>query len=677
MKLDMKTDRDQNQLADTGERIATRADLLVTVFSACLLLLLTGVIVDRVPDSAFFVAVCAAFVYLVFLCGWAYWRMHQNPLVLDNRMEALLESTLGLFIQKMHVPVLICDEFGNLCWYNDEIAPYIQESGAAIGCAVNSMFNVWHNEKGDCVKLGDKVYTYDAIGTVNEGKRYFFVILQDVSELLNLQDRYENERVAVAYISIDNIDEVMKYVHENFRDAASDVDDKLKAWANSVGGILKSYDSDHYVMFFDAYHLNKAIENRFDILDKVRSTRVGDGISITISMGVSKIQGTLAEREAAAQAALDLALQRGGDQVVYKSEDGVEYYGGRTKAVYKRTNVKARVTARTLYSLIARADNVLIMGHRYGDFDSFGAAVGMARMVMLCGAQPRIAVNRNDKNLSACIEHILKLDEYDHILIGENEALSMIVPDTLLIVVDVNNFAHVEFPSVVEKAQHIAVVDHHIKTAEHPDTVVLDYIEPSASSASELVSELIEYSMTSSGLRREEADLMMAGILLDTKQFTRSTGTRTFSAARFLQSQGANPAVASEMFRMDAVDLTRESRFMSNIEIFRQHMAISCVEGETDPAFRVAAAKVAEKLLTIKNVDASFALVQINGNIHISARSNGRVNVQLILEKLRGGGHFDVAGAQVMGESMEHVLGNLKKSIEEYLLVAPIDHRDR
>lgn len=656
----------KNPARDT--RIATKDDIAFCILLGCLMLLLYMALAEYTRFANLYTGIACVMCYLLALTLRAAYRMHSDPVLLDNTMIALLGSPLGQLVGKLHSPVMICDEYGNLCWYNEMLAEWIGENGIRIGSSVNSLLEVGENRR---VRIGELYYSFDAVATASEGVNYVFIILTDCTELVQLEDRYFDERVAVALVTLDNIEDVMQYFHSNFRDAVADVDEKLRHWAESFGGIIKSYDNDKYIMFFDASHLRSFIDTRFEILDRIRSVHIGDGISVTISMGVSCVKGSLADRQAAAQAALDLALQRGGDQVVYKTEDEVRYFGGRTKATYKRTNVRARLTARQLYSLIGRADNVVIMGHSFGDFDSIGACVGMARICMSCAVSepPVIAVNTANANIRYSFEKARELDDYHGMFVSEKEALERIGPDTLLIVCDVNNLEHTEYPSLVEKAQQIAIIDHHIQTREFPPKVKLAHIEPAASSASELITELIEYGLTNAALRKEEAELLLSGILLDTKHFTRNTGTRTFAAAQYLRGEGADPAEAEALFRVDADTFYKESRFISEMEIYRGNIAISCIETDTDPSYRVIAAQAADKMLAINRVEAAFALVRIDGTTYISARSKGTINVQRILEAegLKGGGHFDVAGAQVAEKGVRSVLTVLESSIDAFI----------
>ncbi len=400
---------------------------------------------------------------------------------------------------------------------------------------------------------------------------------------------------------------------------------------------------------------------------RVRTVHVGDGSPITVSIGIADLEGTLEERNRAAQSALDMSLLRGGDQAAYKTEDGVDFYGGKTKGSYKRTNIKARVVANQLSALMVRADHVLIMGHRFGDFDSFGAAIGIARFARHCGAEAHIVINLRDKNLQPCFERIAASDEYRGIFIDGADALDIADKNALLVMVDVNNFDNVESTETAKRARKIVVIDHHRKTAEFDESVLIEYIEPSASSASELIGEMLQQHLPAGNIGALEAEFLFTGILLDTKQFTRNTGTRTFGVASFLRGEGASPQAANDLFKSDVDDLVKESRFHANTLLYKNRIAISSCEGETDASYRVIAAKVADKLLSVRDVEAAFALALIGNSIHISARSNGKINVQLILEALNGGGHYDVAGAQVSGKSMQEVISVLRASIDRSL----------
>lgn len=620
-------------------------------------------------DSAF-LAVSLSFLYLALVALIAtYHKKFTESLPAAELQDLFLER--GSFVFKNSTsPVIIIDSYGTLLWYNDAMHTIADPHGNFVGSNVVSIIE-GKIEKSSLldhpINVFGRKYKVEGFELSTEENGLYLAWLTDITELTDIQRRYADERVAVAYIAIDNVEDILQYVHDKFKDAVASVDDTIKAWAASMNGVIKSYDNDKYIMLFDSSKLDECIANRFEILDKIRGSRVGDGVSITASIGVSKAVGTLADREKAAREAIDLALQRGGDQVVYKAEDSIEYYGGRTKSLYKRSNVRSRTFANQLSAIISRSDNVIIMGHRYGDFDSIGASIGAARLAMRLGIKVNIAIDMRDTNLQPCIDMMQANENYNRMFVDSAEAFDLISPDTLVILVDHNNFERSQFSDISKRANKVVIIDHHRKIDVMPESVALSYIEPSASSTCELLAEMLEVSLMSGNLLKEEADLLLSGILLDTKQFTRNTGTRTFSAAQYLRGAGANPTDVYDLFKTSPDDLAKESRFHTSITVYRDNIAISSCEGETDDSYRIVASKAADKMLTLKDIEAAFALVKIGEQIHISGRSNGKINVQIILEKLHGGGHFDIAGAQIRSDSVIGVLDTLKDSIDQFL----------
>ena len=337
----------------------------------------------------------------------------------------------------------------------------------------------------------------------------------------------------------------------------------------------------------------------------------------------------------------------------------------------KRTNVRSRVVSGELVSAMKKASNVLVMGHRNADFDSIGSCVGLTRLAMYCGARVNMIVNRSDRNLTGMLELLGTEEDFLGVLIDEAAAFDLVETGTLVVVGDVNNVSIMESPELARRAGTLAIIDHHRKVAEFDRPVAIEYIEPSASSASELVAEMLEQVLPKDELPSQEATLLLSGIILDTQQFTRSTGTRTFSAAMFLRDCGAMPEVVMAMNRTSMDDYQREGRFRQNILLYRGQCAIACAQtdnaAEAGPADRIIAAKAANNLLSVEGIEASFALMKIGDVIHISARSSGSLNVQLILEKIGGGGHYDAAGAQLSGITMREAVEQLKAAIDTQL----------
>lgn len=655
---------------------ASRQDMILYAALGLLNIALVAILCEFVGAiQPIFAALIVGVLYLAEVAFIGIRRISKSRIYPTKSIHGLLGEEGSVVFKNSRSPIIIFDFHGTVLWYNDALRAVLDPYTNYIGEKVSDVlsFNMEDVESGDCkVTVGNSVYGVEGFVISKKNNGLYLAMLSDVTELRALEKKYADERVAVAYIAIDNVEDVLQYVHEKFADSVANIEDKLKAWAASMNGVIKSYDNDKYIMFFDSIYLDDCIANRFEILDSIRDSRVGDGVSITVSIGVSRRRGTLYDRELDARDAIDLALQRGGDQAVYKSENETIYFGGRTKTVYKRSNVRSRAFANQLTALMSRSDNVIIMGHKYGDFDSFGASVGAARLAMVCGIKVNIAVDLTDKNLRPCIEMMQKTDMYSQVFVDNAAGLDLIGPDTLVLLVDHNSIPRAQFSDIASKSANIVIIDHHRKNDQPSEAVKLSYIEPSASSTCELISEMLESVVSSQNLLKQEADILLAGILLDTKQFTRNTGTRTFGAAQYLRGAGANPTDVYNLFKASPEDLSKEARFHTSIIMYKDQIALACCEGETDETYRVIASKAADKMLTLRGVAAAFTLVRIGEQIHISGRSAGKINVQLILEKLRGGGHFDVAGAQVVSDSIVDVLETLKKSIDDYLEHNPV-----
>lgn len=649
---------------------ASRGELIVCIALGCLSIALIALFGELFSEYIVFLAVGVALLYLIAIAIMGIRReMRITVLPEESIYDLLSEKGSRVFKSKLS-PIITFDDSGRVLWCNeamrsvlpDEINPIGKNIEAVLGFSAADATDSDKHVEISGIKFSREYFKLsDSDGGLN------MIELTDITGMLEIESLYENERAAVAYIAIDNVEDVLQYVQRKFSDAVSAVDDKIKDWAASMNAIVKAYDNDKYILIFESRYLKECVANRFSILDEIRNTRIDDSVSITVSVGVAFKKGTLAEREAAARDAFDMALQRGGDQVVYVTDDETVYYGGLTKSVYKRSNVRSRIFTSQLTSLFGRADNVIVMGHRYGDFDSFGSCIGVARIAMLCGVKANIAVDMRDQNLEPCIRVMQENEIYEQMFVDNAGGLDLIGPDTVVVLVDHNTPARAQFNDIAGKAAKLVVIDHHRKIDVLPETVKLSYIEPSASSTCELVSEMLESVIVSQKLLKDEADMLLSGILLDTKQFTRNTGTRTFGAAQYLRGAGANPTDVYNLFKTSASDLSKEARFHTDITTYRENIAISCCDTDTDESYRIIASKAADKMLTLKGIDAAFTLVRIGDYIHISGRSNGKINVQLILEKLRGGGHFDVAGAQIESETIMNVLEDLKSSIDEYL----------
>lgn len=505
----------------------------------------------------------------------------------------------------------------------------------------------------------------------DELRKYNLTIFDEATELFDLKDRIARENLTVAYVVLDNLAELAEYVRVNYRVAANNIEVHIKEWAEELEGVLCEYDRDKYMILFAQEKLEDAIIRGFPVLERIHSEKLGDNsMSVTVSMGISSEGETVADREHNAKLALDTALRRGGDQIVIKRADGMDFYGGRSKTIQKREKVSSRVIAKRIREIIGEHKRVFIMGHKNPDCDSLGACIGMARFSRtVCPDTEVFVVTDKDCGTFKACTAAMQSDEFAGLFWSGRNALDSVNSDSLLIVVDANNFNIIESPELASMIEDIVIVDHHRKTSELPRKTLLEYIDPSASSASELVAEMLESECSETTLLKEEADVMLSGIMLDTMNFTRTTGMRTFSAAYFLRAAGASSERARGFFEDDLEQHLAEAKFFDpdNVVIYKQNIAIAVSMGSDERYDRVAASKAAERLISTKGVSAAFALVKIGTSIHISARSTGKVNVQLILEAIGGGGHFDAAGAQVTGRTMNEVLIILKDSINNYL----------
>ena len=590
----------------------------------------------------------------------------------DERLSSSLGQIMLEMVVKMQNPMVICDTSGKIIWRNRAFASATQTIGSVMGSNIETISSLVieqiEGEEPVSAELCERRYMVDPLHFRTDEKSYLFLIFTDCSELDRLTAKVESERSVIAYIIIDNLDELSQHGRDDYRSEANDVSAILNEFAESLNGILREYDRNKYMLIINRDGLLRCRETNFDILDKIRDIRVGElSLPITISVGITDVGETLADREEGAREALTMALARGGDQVAYKSEGQMEFYGGNTRPMQKRTSVAAKVRSGEMITRISRASNVIIMGHRGADQDCFGSAAGVARLAMYCYVQPYIVVDKNDKNTAAFIQKFESIPEYADVFVDENEAQSLIESDTLLVVVDVNNIDHMLSSGIALAVNDAIIIDHHRKTDSRIKRDWLaEYIEPSASSASELVAEMLEQSIGEGHLLREEADALLGGIILDTKHFTKSTGTRTFNAAIYLRSAGASIYEAANELKGDFKEFQKQSKILSDLIIYKGCFAIAKDQSESEQIDRIAAAKATESMLSIKDISAAFTLIRIGDETYISGRSNGSVSVQLILEKMGGGGHLDSAGAK-SGEPMLDVLEKLKGAIDEYI----------
>ena len=487
----------------------------------------------------------------------------------------------------------------------------------------------------------------------------------ETTEADHLREVYEASRPVAAILMLDNYEDLMKACEDTQRSAVlAQIDEKLQTWANAGQGILLKTDRNHYLFLFEEQYFQHFVDEKFSILDTVRAIRVAENIHPTLSIGIGKDSPSIPELYKNAKLSLEMALSRGGDQAVVRNQVDFAFYGGRTKATEKRTKVKSRVMANAFRELIADAGEVYIMGHSFADMDAVGAAAGICCAARKRGKQARIVIDREHTAAETLIARLDALPEYSGVFLTPAEAFLQMRADTLLVVVDTNRPDMVENPQLLESCNRVAVIDHHRRAATYIENATFNFHEPYASSASELVTELLQYLVEPTDLLREEAGALLAGIVLDTKHFTQRTGGRTFEAAAFLRRSGADTAEVQRLFQGDLKDMVTKYDIIRRAEMYRSNIAVSVVE---EPGVdRVAAAQAADDLLTLKGVQASFVIYAAEGAVLMSARSLGEINVQVILEAWGGGGNSTTAGARIEDTDPESVRQQLIGVLDAY-----------
>ena len=486
----------------------------------------------------------------------------------------------------------------------------------------------------------------------------------DVTESDSLREKYSATRPVMALIQVDNYDDLMKACPDTQRSAIlAQIDEKLGQWAEGVGVLIKT-QRDHYLFLFEEEHFEHFAAEKYAGLDSIRAVKVAEGLNPTLSIGVGKDADSMAELYKGANLSLEMALSRGGDQAVVRTKQDFSFYGGRTKTTEKRTKVKSRVMANALGELMEDAKQIYIMGHSYADMDALGAAAGLMCIARKRRRKAQIIIDQDNNAAQLVLAQLRKLPEYAGAFVDKQEAFLRLQPGTLLIVVDTNRPDFVEAPQVLESCNRVAVIDHHRRAASYIENAALNFHEPYASSASELVTELLQYLCEPSEVLREEAEALLAGIVLDTKHFTLRTGGRTFEAAAFLRRAGADTTDVQRYFQNDLSDVVKRYDVLRRAEILPSGIAVAAIP--EDGVDRVAAAQAADELLTLRGVKASFVLCRKGAGVILSGRSLGEVNVQVILEALGGGGNSTTAGGQIAEGDVAEVRAKLLDVIEAY-----------
>lgn len=565
------------------------------------------------------------------------------------------------------LPLVISGATGEIVWYNDRFRDTViggeDYFGKDIHAVARGLTLGTFDRPGSAVDVAVRNRRYTVVGSPSS-RGFYLMYWIDNTELKRIVDEYHESRPVVAIVMIDNYDELMQNAREGEKaELISRIEKALIAWSGRTNGFLRQTDRDKYLFVLEDRHLRQIVDARFDILDTVRQIVAGGRMPATLSIGVGRGGNSLAQTEEMARQSLDMALGRGGDQAAVKSPSGFEFYGGVSKAVEKRTKVKTRIIASALAELIDGSDNVLIMGHRNSDLDSLGAAVGIYRAVVSRGKPARIVMDVRASLAHSYIAQLMNTG-YGDAFLHPGDALELLTRRTLLVIVDTHRKGFIEYPELYQNSRTVVVIDHHRKMVDFIDNAVIFYHEPYASSASEMVAELVQY-IGDSGITPVEASALLAGMTLDTRNFAVRTGVRTFEAAAYLRRKGADTAAVQQLFAGSMEDYRKRTRLVSSAESF-MGCAIAAYTGESDADIKIIAPQAADDLLTITGVEASFVLYPDGGQIAISSRSMGRVNVQLVMEALGGGGHQTMAGAQLKIGSMAEAVARVKAAVEKY-----------
>ena len=648
-----------------------------------LLLILILLVVICVENTAFIIP---ALILYVIVVGYSFFSDKKKKNEISETLQDLtitVDSAAKMSLINSPFPLIILDSDGKVTWRSSK---FVSEfANIDIGNYVNDMLYDIRDEinkkemKKDKqntiikqVEIGNSVYKI--IGSFILPKKYnkeikkYTIILYflDITENIKMQKEYNDSKSCVEIIMIDNYEENMQLIDgEDKPQLIAEIDKCIFDWTNETNGILIKSDRDSYLYIFEQRYLEQIKNDKFSILDKIKEIKNKENVQFTLSIAVSNEGKTDKEKYKSAQAAMDVVLGRGGDQAVIRENDIYKFFGGRAQEVEKRTKVKARVVAHALENLIKEADKVIIMGHTNPDIDCMGSSMGIYRLARELGKNAYI-VNSNETNTLQSFKETLQKDvEYEDILISKEVAEENIDENTLLVIVDTHKYNYVEAPELLNKTDKIVIIDHHRRSTDYIENATITFQEVYASSAAELVTEILQYANTKVNLKTIEAESLYAGIMMDTKNFTFKTGVRTFEAAAYLRRCGVDIIRVKKWFQSDLESFNKIASIVKDAEITNDTIAIAIYDKKEKDTSLICA-KAADELLTISNITASFVLGDLGDKICISGRSIGDINVQLILEKLGGGGHITLAGAQVEGMTMEDVKQELIIRINEY-----------
>ncbi|MCI9509703.1 MAG: hypothetical protein HFF10_08180 [Angelakisella sp.] len=595
----------------------------------------------------------------------------------EKQLSALRESLFGAqrdSVAEFPMATMILRETGEVLWQNDYCRQHVLDGADAFGRQITDLVPQVDlagemGPDGQNVMVGDRMFTLYYLRTDRQAEPVYVLYFFDDHDLKIYAKEYFDSRPWVMLMVIDNFSELFLDAKENERSKTmGEIEHIIETFAEENHGLLKKLEKDRYIAVIEDRYMRQVEASRFQLLDQIRSITAGDRISATMSIGVGSKEGSLHESEALARQALDMALGRGGDQAAVKLRDGYEFFGGVSKGVEKRNKVRTRIVANAITEIIQTSQNILVMGHRFADLDCVGAAVGLCAGLRNMGRTAHIVLDQ-ERSLAQSLVDRVKAEGLGDLFLSPEAALETLGQDTLLFVVDTHVKTLLESPTVYAGCRNVVVIDHHRKMVDHIDNAIIFFHEPYASSACEMVAELDQYLGEKQKISTVEAEAMLSGIMLDTKNFTLRTGVRTFEAAAYLRRMGADTVEVRKLFASTIDAYRSKAQLVASAQEYRG-CAIACTEREV-PDIRIIASQAADELLNISGVDASFLLFTSGTGVNISARSMGEVNVQVIMESLGGGGHLTMAAAQLPDITMEETKLRLREAIDNYFEANP------
>ncbi|MDO4711981.1 MAG: DHH family phosphoesterase [Peptostreptococcaceae bacterium] len=580
-------------------------------------------------------------------------------------------------ISNLHMPLCMVNSKGIIVWYNKKLSEVFSKKGL-FGEKIQDYIpefdiNALSEEESGSFTL-DRYYDriYNVIYTVNMGKenkeKNVMVCLEDVTDIVRIRDEYEKNQPSLISIQVDSLDEVLDSTDEQDRPRiTAEIEKQLKQWADKYQMAFRKVAQDKYFAIAREEDLLDMEDNKFQILDDIRAIDFANTIPVSISMGVSPFVNALKETQLISESALDIALGRGGDQVAVKRNDKYSFYGGMSKAVEKKTRVKARIVSYALKDLMLESSDVIVMGHNYADLDAVGSALGVVAIAEMLEKDVKIVLENSNSSIDVLYHRIKNSPKYGNIFISKQEAKNRLKDTTLVVVVDTHRPSLAEYPELLEMTDRVVLIDHHRRGQEFIENSVLVFHETYASSASEMVTELIQYIKERPQVNSLVAEALLSGITLDTKNFTFKTGVRTFEAAAFLRKHGADTVAVKTLFQGDMETFRVKADAMNRVKVIGDSVALTyCEKTMENP--QLAASKIADELLNLKGIQASFVLAQdFTDEIQVSARSLGKINVQVIMERMNGGGHMETAATQLRNISMLDAIEKVEEQIMIYL----------